>query len=144
MKVTLTVINKVNQTQNLVLFGARYNLLKCNFGNNVYIEFSKIEADDEYKETIGDFIGEHNHYTSFMTDIIRHNLIAVAINGKKIRIKPKFNLSGRDFKMVEMDEDVEINTYSEEYHTLVFGGENKFEIEFKNKSFDRNKIKLLI
>lgn len=141
MKVTITVFNKYNQAIELILFGARQNLLKSNYGNNAGIHFTKIEADDEYKEKIGDFKDEHSNLSLFMSDCMRYNLVAVLINGKKIKKSPKYN---SEFEMIEEEKEVEINTYSDEYKTLVFGGENKFEIVFKGSSSLRRKKMILL
>lgn len=144
MKVTITVFNKYNQTSPLILFGARYNYLKANYGNNSAIEFNKLEADEEYKNTIGDFPDDsYGNMSAFIMDCIKHNLRITSINGRPLKKNLKVN--GVTFEVTQEEKEIdELDPYSEQYETLAFGGENKFEIEFKgSSSLSRKKMILL-
>lgn len=139
MKVVITVFNKVNQTQKLIMFGARDNLMKVNYGNSIYIEFSKIEADEEYESAYGKLNSLH----AFMQDCIKYNLKINLINGKPL--KQSFKVDNITFDVIQEEKELDgINPYNETYETLVFGGENKFEIEFYGFHSSRKKRLMLL
>ena len=127
MKVTLTVDNtNIGISKELILFGARENYLRPNWGNNRCINIIKVEFDEYYKREIGINTGieetEEVFYTVLLMDCVKYNFEVVSVNGKV----PVFKIKNSDKTLTRP-----INPYLETYKMDVPSGENKIVIELK-------------
>lgn len=128
MKVTLTVLNKLNHENELILFDVRCNWISANFGNNVNIEIKDVEADEEYKLCIGDFGKQWTRVCAFMMDCVKHDLICTSINGQPLK--------DENGEVID-----ELNTYNQPYKIMLGAGEHKIEIGYKtNKKFEKKRL----
>lgn len=131
MKIKITVDSNYNSK--VKLFGAKFAYIMVNFGNEVGINISKIEGDDEYKQKIGDYVNpfsekSYTYFSAFLLDCIKYNFIITSINGEPLKRLVKSKKIG-EYDTYEIIE--ELNPYSDMYVADVKSGENIFEFEIK-------------
>lgn len=116
IKVFLKIKNTNRGEKNkVILFEARYNYSRVNFGNNQSITIETY-FNDEYIKQIGIGNVENveynwNNTSAFLMDCIKYNLKVVSINGEFL--------------------EKEINPYSEKYEFEIPSGERIIEVELK-------------
>ena len=132
MQVSITVKNKLTLNK-LVLFGARHNYLSINHGNNVAIEITNVEFDDEYKKFVGltDYSGKPDwtNYVCFIMDTIKYNFRIISMNGDSLKREIK-NTSPVEYETID-ELDPYMNSYEYELTSI---GEHRITVELKTKN----------
>lgn len=125
MKITFKI--KSRGSQRLLLFGARFNYILVNYGNNTSISFEDVEVCDEYKNLIGDFPKEaYNKVHCILMDCLKHDLIIDSING----LAPEMPI--KETSPTEYEQRP-FNAYNEACEVKVNDGFNTIEVELHLK-----------
>ena len=134
MKITITVNNKFDYKDELVLFGARYNYMTANFGNKTSIELKSLEFDKDYKKEIGidDAIEGYEsvygdgwwRFHAFIMDCVKYDFEILSINGNI----PEVKFNGVDKKTTRY-----LDPYLQTYKMEITSGISKIEIELRKK-----------
>lgn len=130
MKATITIINGHNSPIKVMLFGARHNTLRVNWGNDTWIGFKCVEYDDDYKTLVGDSSFIDDSYAAFLMDLVKNNFVVQRINGEQLKKVKKDSPVGT----IEY-EPIPFNTFNPYYHDYFYEiptGTSKIEIELRN------------
>lgn len=90
MKAFITVNNKGNVGNKLVLFGARHQTIMTNFGNPSNIELVDVQIDDDYKQKVGIDLDlptpphSWGKFIGLLMDFVKYDLRVISVDGKPI------------------------------------------------------------
>lgn len=130
MKIKIDIENRLENNE-VILFGARHNYLRANWGNNSRITFNSLEFDENYLNAIGilniENQPEDGLMSCFHNDCIKHDLRVVSINGEPLK---KIILGTEP---IEYETIKELNPYTDEYKIKLNIGITSIEIELIKK-----------